>query len=98
MIYDGEAVWVGSADGISKSLDEGKTWSRYTAATHNISGNFVTSLAYQEGTGTVWAATWKAEGANEYYAVSKSADGGATWSVHLTEDQIEAAIGRRTTP
>ncbi|MBU0692173.1 hypothetical protein KKH18_10240, partial [bacterium] len=98
VIYDGEAVWVGSADGISKSLDEGKTWSHYSAGIQNISGNFITALAYQEETGSVWAASWKAEGANEFYAVSKTDDGGATWSVHLTEDQIEAAIGRRTTP
>ena len=75
-----------------------KTWSRYSAGINNISGNFITALAYQEATGSVWAASWKAEGTNEFYAVSKTDDGGATWSIHLTEDQIEAAIGRRTTP
>jgi len=98
LIYDGDAVWVGSAQGISKSTDEGRTWRRYTSVSDGISGNFITSLAYQEATGSVWASSWKAESDNEFYAVSKTDDGGATWSVHLTEDQIEAAIGRRTTP
>jgi hypothetical protein len=98
VVYDGEALWVGSANGISKSTDEGKTWTRYTYASHGISGNFITALAYQEATGSIWAATWTAEGANEYYAVSKTDDGGSTWTVCLTEDQIEAAIGRRVAP
>jgi hypothetical protein len=55
----------------------------------------VTALSYQEATGAIWAATWRAEDTTEFYAVSRTLDNGATWTVHLTEDQIEQAIGRR---
>ncbi len=99
-IYAEGAVWVGTAGGINKSSDNGRTWQRFSAGEgpNRISGNFVTAMGYQTATHTVWAATWRAEGPTEFYAVSKSTDGGDTWSICLTEDQIEDAIGRRETP
>lgn len=93
VLYAEGALWVGTANGINKSTDNGRTWQNYTAVNSGISGNFVTALGYQEATGTLWAATWRAEGAGETYAVSKTTDGGATWTVHLTEDDILAATG-----
>jgi len=96
--YDNENLWVGTAAGIFRSNDEGATWERYHAANSGISGNFVTAMEYQASTNTVWAATWRAQGEEEFYAVSKTSNGGGTWEVTLTEDQIEQAIGRRETP
>lgn len=96
--YDNENLWVGTAAGIFRSADEGGSWERFSANNSGISGDFVTALDYQPATNTVWAATWRASGADEFYAVSKTSNGGGTWEVTLTEDQIEQSIGRRETP
>lgn len=98
VLYAEDALWVGTADGINKSTDEGRTWQSFRSANSGISGNFVTALGYQEAAHTVWAATWRAEGQTEFYAVSKTTNGGATWTAHLTEQQIEQAIGHAETP
>jgi ligand-binding sensor domain-containing protein len=97
VMYADSALWVGTAGGISKSTDEGRTWRMFDFVSTNggISGNFITALAYQEVTHTVWAASWKANGEHETYAVSKTTDGGANWSTTLTEDQIEQVTGVR---
>jgi hypothetical protein len=82
-----EAIWVGTAGGINKSLDDGETWTNFnhTNQQHPISGNFVVALANQKTTNKdiIWAATWKAEGEDEYYAVSKSEDKGLSWQTFL---------------
>lgn len=96
--YDGTNLWVGTAAGVYRSSDEGETWQVYNANNSDLSGNFVTALEYQAATNTVWAASWRAQGGDEFYAVSKTSNGGATWEVTLTEDQIEQLIGRRETP
>ena len=98
IVYAEDALWVGTADGINKSTDEGYTWQSFRSVNSGISGNFVTAMAYQQATNAVWAATWRAEGQTEFYAVSKTTDGGATWTVHLTEAQILEAIGVAATP
>ncbi len=83
-------LYVGTADGINKSTDNGISWVKYTNTneTNPISGNFVVALGYQKYTNTVWAATWPAEGANEFYAVSFSSDGGANWQTSLSGEKV----------
>jgi hypothetical protein len=78
-------LWYGSAEGISKSADNGATWQRFTHLNQDdpISGNFVVALAYQQATNTIWAATVEAIDADEVRAVSKSANGGVSWDVVL---------------
>jgi hypothetical protein len=78
-------LWYGSAEGISKSTDNGKTWERFTATNQEypISGNFVVALAYQEATGSIWAATIEATDTSEVRAVSKTSNGGISWEVFL---------------
>ena len=78
-------LWYGSAEGISKSTDNGQTWQRFMHANQEypISGNFVVALAYQEATHTVWAATVEAVNEGEVRAVSKTTNGGLTWQVVL---------------
>ncbi|RMH63194.1 MAG: hypothetical protein D6677_07700 [Calditrichaeota bacterium] len=78
-------IWYGSAEGISKSSDGGKSWQRYTHQNQDqpISGNFVVALAWQPATQTVWAATVEAVDGDEKRAVSYSTDGGANWHVAL---------------
>lgn len=78
-------LWYGSAEGISKSTDNGKTWRRFTHKNQEfpISANFVVALAYQPATNTIWAATIEATDTSETRAVSKSSNGGLTWDVTL---------------
>ncbi|KAA3608811.1 MAG: hypothetical protein D8M58_18925 [Calditrichaeota bacterium] len=78
-------LWYGSAEGISKSKDNGQTWQRFTHQNQEypISGNFVVALAHQPSTNTIWAATIEATDLNETRAISKSSNGGLTWDVML---------------
>jgi len=94
VIYAEGALYVGTAAGILKSTNEGRTWRSITALNSGISGNFVTALGYQPDAHAIWAATWRAESSSEFYAVSKSTDGGTTWTVHLDSAQVARAIGR----
>lgn len=79
-------LWVGTADGISKSSDRGETWRRFTHQNQQlpISGNFVVALAYQPYTNTIWAATIEADSESEFRGVSKSVNGGESWETMLS--------------
>jgi hypothetical protein len=85
VVYDNGMLWTGSADGIGLSRDEGETWENFNHRNAGISGNFITSMAVQNACGhtILWATTWRAEGSTEYYGVSYSDDGGASWNVTL---------------
>ena len=86
-----DALWVGTAGGINKSIDQGRTWTNFnhTNQSEPISGNFVVALAHQRtrSKSIVWAATWRAEGSNESYAVSKSENGGLSWQITLMDEK-----------
>ncbi len=88
-----DTLWVGTAEGISKSIDNGQTWERFVFEADNpqsISGNFVVALAYQPEQNAVWAATIQAEDTSEFRAVSVTYDGGKTWHRKLVEEDIFA--------
>jgi photosystem II stability/assembly factor-like uncharacterized protein len=86
-VFDGEALWVGTAGGVHKSTDEGRHWTTFNHQnqTEPISGNFVVALGNQQvqNRKIIWAATWEALGIGEFRGVSKSEDGGLTWTVML---------------
>ena len=84
VISENGNLWVGTAEGISKSMDNGETWQRMTSKNQEfpISGNFVVALAYQEFANTIWAATIETD-TSEIRAVSKSEDGGLSWTIML---------------
>jgi len=86
---DDTTLYVGTAGGINKSTDNGISWLKFNHQNQDepISGNFITALAYNNSNGTVWAATWKAEAENEFYGVSSSSDGGATWQTFLRDER-----------
>jgi photosystem II stability/assembly factor-like uncharacterized protein len=87
VIFDGKALWVGSAGGIHKSTDEGETWTTFSHQNQaqGISGNFVVAIAQQKTSEKeiIWASTIEAEDVDEYRGISKTEDGGYTWTVML---------------
>ena len=89
---DGE-LWVGTAKGVNKSPDNGETWTNYNFSNQQnpISGNFVVGLAHQktDEKNIIWAATWKADNQEESYGLSKSENGGLTWTVHLEDYKVQ---------
>ncbi|MDD5765541.1 MAG: FlgD immunoglobulin-like domain containing protein, partial [Candidatus Marinimicrobia bacterium] len=88
----GDTVWVGTANGINMGIAESDScirWRKYNAQNSAISGNFVVAMARQvwNGKETLWAATLTAESSGEYQAISKTSDGGLTWSTTLTGER-----------
>ncbi len=86
-----DTLWVGSAEGISKTTDNGLTWQRFRfsgADSATISGNFIVALNYQPETHTIWAATIEAENLEERRGVSFSSDWGKTWQRLLIDEGI----------
>lgn len=88
--WDGQSLWVGSAAGVHRIADNGQTrqsWSHEPGVRASLSGNFVTALAVQKlpATTLIWAATWYADRATEYYGVSVTDDYGANWRVALSD-------------
>ncbi len=82
-------IYVGTADGINKSTDDGQSWTKFNHQNQEypISGNFVVALSYNNSNNSLWAATWRAEEASEYYAVSWTTDQGDTWQTTLNNQQ-----------
>ena len=87
VLFTGKSLWVGSAGGIHKSLDKGKTWVTFNHQNQQsgISGNFVVAIGYQHWRNKciIWASTLEAEDEDEYRAISKTEDGGLTWDIFL---------------
>jgi hypothetical protein len=91
VLYDGGSLWVGSAGGVHKSTDNGSTWTTFSHQNQaqGISGNFVVAIARQKTAerDIVWAGTVEttseSHDTTEFRAVSKSEDGGLTWSTML---------------
>ena len=80
-------VWIGTAGGINKTTDGGKSWVKFnhTNQSSPISGNFVVALRMQSfrGRSIMWAGTRYAEGLTEKQGASYSEDGGQTWKTSL---------------
>jgi hypothetical protein len=87
---------VGTAGGINKSLDEGKTWVNFTHQnqTYPICGNWVRSIGHQQyaDQSIVWAVCWIAsseeEDSTEFNGLSRTEDAGYTWTSHLAGERL----------
>ncbi len=88
-VSDSGHIFVGTANGINKSTDGGISWVKFNHQNQRnpISGNFITSLDYDNSTHTIWATTWPAIDAYAYYGVSESSNGGASWQVFLSGEK-----------
>ncbi len=81
---DGDsALYVGTADGIDKTTDNGFSWYKFNHQNEGspMSGDFVVYITAQNyGTvHNVWAATVNANDPTEVPALSYTSDGGASW-------------------
>lgn len=82
---DGDSVlYVGTADGINKSTDDGYSWYKFdhVGSSGGISGNFVVSLTGQNSGSVhrIWGATVVANDPTESSALSYTIDEGKTWN------------------
>lgn len=83
-------LYVGTANGINKSTDNGISWQKFNHQNqeNSISGNFIVALGFNNSTNSVWAASWRAEKPDEFYAVSASFDSGKNWEIFLEDEQV----------
>jgi hypothetical protein len=85
------SLWVGTVDGLCKSTNPGEvdpSWVKYNRAFSQITGNWVTVIKEQPETKAIWAATWQAEGIDEYDGLSYTTDNGQTWQTTLAGERI----------
>lgn len=86
---DDNTLYVGTANGINKSSDDGLSWVKFNHQNQDepISGNFITALGFNTNNNTLWASSWKAEDPDEFYAVSFSNDNGESWRTVLHDER-----------
>ncbi len=89
-VIDDSTLVVGTAGGINLSTDGGLSWKKFnhTNQTNPISGNRIIDLDYDNNRNTIWAATWKADGEQEYFGLSSSSDMGTSWNTYLSGENI----------
>ena len=85
VVTSGDTIWVGTADGINRSADGGKTWINYNSVDTRIPGNFVVSLGVQKygGKTVIWAGTRPTDKDNGSTGIVKTEDGGNTWRNYM---------------
>ncbi len=83
-------VIVGSAGGVNISFDNGISWVKTTAnnKSYGISGNFVTAILPIIINDAIYIASWKAEGQNEFNAISFTTNFGETWNMVAREHKV----------
>jgi photosystem II stability/assembly factor-like uncharacterized protein len=84
LALDDDTIWCGTAGGVNKSTDGGRSWIRLTHQNQSspILGNWVIALAQQrfELTRRIWTTNWRATESSENFGVSYSDDGGRIWT------------------
>ncbi|MBS1491889.1 MAG: hypothetical protein JST55_00180 [Bacteroidetes bacterium] len=85
-------LYVGTAGGINKSTDWGKSWRKYNynnsgSGTNRVAGNFVVNLDVQRFNGKeiIWGATRRADSPQETNALSYTTNGGLNWNYTLKD-------------
>ena len=90
VLVDGAGrVWAGTAGGLNRSLDGGRSWLHYTVD-DGLSGNFIISIEEQERRGqdpAVWASAWRGKEETGRFGVVATRDGGATFQTFLVGEK-----------
>lgn len=81
---DNDTIWCGTAGGINKSTDGGKSWAKFNHQNQlsGIVGNWVIAIDQQQlpGINRIWATNWRASDPDEDFGVSYTDDAGRTWT------------------
>lgn len=88
-----DTVWVGTANGINRGIlgENGCIdWDHYSFHHHNLSGNFVVGLEYQNWNNhrIIWAASMNANNPGEQRGVSYTIDDGENWQTTLIGERV----------
>lgn len=87
-VQNDSTIWTGTAGGVNKSTDGGRSWRKFTTLNQSspILGNWVIAIAGQQldTSYRTWITNWKADlDPNEEFGVSYSDDGGRIWKTFL---------------
>lgn len=87
-VQNDTTIWAGTAGGVNKSIDGGRSWQKFTTLNQSASilGNWVIAIAGQpvDTTYRLWITNWKADlDPGEEFGVSYSDDGGRIWRTFL---------------
>jgi photosystem II stability/assembly factor-like uncharacterized protein len=86
-VQSADTIWAGTAGGVNRSVDGGKSWTKFTRdnqVEHILSDWIISIQSQRTGGGVrVWTTNWPAEGAGQEYGISMTADGGRTWKNFL---------------
>jgi hypothetical protein len=86
-VEDDSTIWCGTAGGVNKSTDGGKSWQKFSHRNqlHAISGNWVLALHIQRKSNQhiLWASTVKAIDSDEETGISYTTDNGCSWKTAL---------------
>lgn len=88
-----DTIWAGTANGINRGILGGNgciDWTHYSFQHHNLSGNFVVGLGYQNWNNQriIWAATMNANSPGEQRGVSYTTDDGDNWQTTLLGERV----------
>ncbi len=86
-VQSDDTIWAGTAGGVNRSVDGGKSWTKFTRdnQVEHILSDWVIAIGSQRVSSgvRVWTTNWPAEGAGQEYGVSMTEDGGRTWKNFL---------------
>ncbi|HTK81391.1 MAG TPA: hypothetical protein VL633_03795 [Bacteroidota bacterium] len=82
LVLNDSTIWCGTAGGVNKSVDGGKSWTKFSHQNQiaGILGNWVIAIKEQASISRLWTTNWKASDPQEQYGVSYTDDGGISWS------------------
>lgn len=83
LAVDDDTLWCGTAGGVNKSTDGGRSWVKFSHQNQAspILGNWVIAIGEQRlpGVNRIWTTNWRASDPDEQYGVSYTDNGGVTW-------------------
>ncbi len=95
LLKENNNIWVGTAEGLSKSGDGGQSWQRFTSKNQSqgISGNWIIGMWHNAWNNQIWATTLSTD-TSEFTAVSRTANGGESWDIHLKDELSDGTFPR----